>query len=57
MIPAMSGLKNSLPSFRTLWLLVYQFDTLESASSVPIEQYHCEWILFLFTSNTLGSYF
>jgi hypothetical protein len=53
----MSGLKNSLPSSCMLWSLVYSFNTLESASSIPIEQYHCECILFYFTSNTLGSYF
>jgi hypothetical protein len=46
MIPAMSDLKNSLPSSCMLWSLVYQFDTLESASSMPMEQYHYEWILF-----------
>jgi hypothetical protein len=56
----MSGLKNSSPSSCMLRSLVYQFNTLESASSIPIEQYH--WVyfilfLFLFTSNTLGSYF
>jgi hypothetical protein len=42
----MSGLKNSSPSSCMLWSLVYQFDTLESTSSVPMEQYHCECILF-----------
>jgi hypothetical protein len=46
MIPTMLGLKDSLPSSCVLQSLVYQFDTLKSASSVPMEQYHCECILF-----------
>jgi hypothetical protein len=45
-IPTMSGLKNSLLYSCMLQSLVYQFNTLESAPSVPMEQYHCEWMLF-----------